>query len=86
MYVIHIFQAFYPSILTHVHWFTIPANPSPEFNLSAQVFTFDPYITVHGTVIRYKVVNLNTLTTDLRIWNNLYLAGRMQHSAVVERV
>ncbi|KAF2193829.1 mitochondrial import protein-like protein mmp37 [Zopfia rhizophila CBS 207.26] len=38
---------------------------------------FNPYITVNGTMIKYAVVNFNTLHRDLSEWDTLYLAGRL---------
>jgi translocator assembly and maintenance protein 41 len=38
---------------------------------------FNPYITVNGTLIKYGVVNLETLHRDLVNWDTLYLAGRL---------
>ncbi|KAF2734286.1 mitochondrial import protein-like protein mmp37 [Polyplosphaeria fusca] len=39
---------------------------------------FNPYITVNGTMIKYAVVNYDTLLRDLSNWDTLYLAGRLQ--------
>jgi translocator assembly and maintenance protein 41 len=39
---------------------------------------FNPYITVDGTLIKYAVVNYETLLRDLTEWDTLYLAGRLQ--------
>ncbi|KAF1952421.1 mitochondrial import protein-like protein mmp37 [Byssothecium circinans] len=38
---------------------------------------FNPYITVNGTMIKYAVVNMQTLHRDLVDWDTLYLAGRL---------
>lgn len=38
---------------------------------------FNPYITVNGTMIKYAVVNFDTLHRDLSNWDTLYLAGRL---------
>ena len=38
---------------------------------------FNPYITVNGTLIKYAVVNYETLLRDLTEWDTLYLAGRL---------
>lgn len=38
---------------------------------------FNPYITVNGTMIKYGVVNFETLLRDLTDWDTLYLAGRL---------
>lgn len=38
---------------------------------------FNPYINVDGTLIKYGVVNLETLHRDLTDWDTLYLAGRL---------
>ncbi|KAK0862495.1 Mitochondrial translocator assembly and maintenance protein 41 [Friedmanniomyces endolithicus] len=46
---------------------------------------YNPYITVNGTMIKYGVVNLDTLATDLSDWNTLYLAGRLQKPVKILR-
>jgi translocator assembly and maintenance protein 41 len=38
---------------------------------------FNTYITVNGTMIKYAVVNFETLHRDLTEWDTLYLAGRL---------
>jgi translocator assembly and maintenance protein 41 len=38
---------------------------------------FNPYITVNGTMIKYAVVNVETLRRDLTDWDTLYIAGRL---------
>jgi translocator assembly and maintenance protein 41 len=39
---------------------------------------FHPFITINGILIKYGVVNLDTLCCDLLTWDTLYLAGRLQ--------
>jgi mitochondrial translocator assembly and maintenance protein 41 len=46
---------------------------------------FNPYVTVDGIQIKYGVVNLDTLTRDLREWDTLYLAGRLQKPVKILR-
>lgn len=46
---------------------------------------FNPYITVNGTLIKYGVVNIDTLCQDLSEWNTLYLAGRLQKPVKILR-
>ena len=46
---------------------------------------FNPYITVNGTLIKYGVVNIDTLCRDLAEWNTLYLAGRLQKPVKILR-
>jgi mitochondrial translocator assembly and maintenance protein 41 len=46
---------------------------------------FNPYITVNGTLIKYGVVNIDTLCTDLADWTTLYLAGRLQKPVKILR-
>ncbi|KAF4554464.1 Phosphatidate cytidylyltransferase-like protein 1 [Elsinoe fawcettii] len=46
---------------------------------------FNPYITVNGTMIKYGVVNLNTICRDLSEWDTLYLAGRLQKPVKILR-
>ena len=46
---------------------------------------FNPYVTVNGTLIKYGVVNLDTLCKDLSEWDTLYLAGRLQKPVKILR-
>ena len=46
---------------------------------------FHPYITVNGVLIKYGVVNLDTLCRDLSEWDTLYLAGRLQKPVKILR-
>ncbi|KAI9370533.1 mitochondrial matrix Mmp37-domain-containing protein [Aspergillus egyptiacus] len=46
---------------------------------------FNPYITVNGTLIKYGVVNIDTLCKDLSRWETLYLAGRLQKPVKILR-
>ncbi|KAL7276537.1 Mitochondrial translocator assembly and maintenance protein 41 [Rhizina undulata] len=39
---------------------------------------FNPYVEINGTLVKYGVVNLDTLCRDLSEWDTLYLAGRLQ--------
>ena len=53
-------------------------------NWGAGVY-FNPYVTVNGTIIKYGVVNLDTLCRDLSEWDTLYLAGRLQKPVKILR-
>lgn len=46
---------------------------------------FNPFVTVNGTLIKYGVVNLDTLCNDLSEWSTLYLAGRLQKPVKILR-
>ncbi|KAI0388796.1 mitochondrial matrix Mmp37 [Xylariaceae sp. FL0594] len=46
---------------------------------------FNPYVTVEGIQIKYGVVNIDTLCTDLSEWNTLYLAGRLHKPVKILR-
>ena len=46
---------------------------------------FNPYVTVNGTLIKYGVVNLDTLCRDLAEWDTLYLAGRLHKPVKILR-
>lgn len=46
---------------------------------------FNPYITLNGTMIKYGVVNLDTLARDLSTWDTLYMAGRLQKPVKILR-
>ncbi|KAI6244820.1 Phosphatidate cytidylyltransferase, mitochondrial [Erysiphe necator] len=52
--------------------------------LGAGVY-FNPYVKVNGITIKYGVVNLDTLCTDLTNWTTLYLAGRLQKPVKILR-
>ncbi|KAF2674313.1 mitochondrial matrix Mmp37, partial [Microthyrium microscopicum] len=53
-------------------------------NWGAGVY-FNPYITINGTMIKYGVVNLDTLRRDLSTWDTLYLAGRLHKPVKILR-
>ncbi|KAJ1981366.1 Mitochondrial translocator assembly and maintenance protein 41 [Dimargaris xerosporica] len=44
---------------------------------------FNPYVEINGTRLKYGVVSLSTLCSDLVNWDTLYLAGRMQKPLLV---
>jgi len=46
---------------------------------------FNPYITVNGMMIKYGVVNLDTIYRDLSEWDTLYIAGRLQKPVKILR-
>lgn len=46
---------------------------------------FNPFVTVNGTLIKYGVVNLDTLCKDLSNWDTMYLAGRLQKPVKILR-
>jgi len=46
---------------------------------------FNPYITVNGVLIKYGVVNIDTLCRDLSEWDTMYLAGRLQKPVKILR-
>lgn len=46
---------------------------------------FNPYVTVNGTLVKYGVVNLDTLCRDLSEWDTMYLAGRLQKPVKILR-
>ena len=46
---------------------------------------FNPFVTVNGTLIKYGVVNLDTLCGDLAEWRSLYLAGRLHKPVKILR-
>ena len=46
---------------------------------------FNPYVAVDGTLIKYGVVNMDTLCRDLSEWDTLYLAGRLQKPVKILR-
>ncbi|CAK7264299.1 Mitochondrial translocator assembly and maintenance protein 41 [Sporothrix epigloea] len=46
---------------------------------------FNPYVVVNGILVKYGVVNLDTLCTDLSEWQTLYLAGRLHKPVKILR-
>jgi len=52
--------------------------------LGAGVY-YNPYVVLNGIMLKYGVVNLDTLYTDLATWSNLYLAGRLQKPVKILR-
>ncbi|KAI1877306.1 uncharacterized protein JN550_001378 [Neoarthrinium moseri] len=46
---------------------------------------FNTYVTVEGILVKYGVVNLETLKRDLREWDTLYLAGRLHKPVKILR-
>lgn len=46
---------------------------------------FNPYVVVNGILIKYGVVQLDTLERDLTQWDTLYLAGRLHKPVKILR-
>ncbi|KAK3389336.1 mitochondrial matrix Mmp37-domain-containing protein [Podospora didyma] len=46
---------------------------------------FNPYVVVNGILIKYGVVQLDTLERDLSQWDTLFLAGRLQKPVKILR-
>lgn len=46
---------------------------------------FNPYVVVNGTLIKYGVVNVDTLCRDLTEWDTLYLSGRLHKPVKIIR-
>ncbi|KAH8681061.1 mitochondrial matrix Mmp37 [Xylariales sp. PMI_506] len=46
---------------------------------------FNTYVNVEGILIKYGVVNIETLKRDLRQWDTLYLAGRLHKPVKILR-
>ncbi|RDW79528.1 mitochondrial matrix Mmp37 [Coleophoma cylindrospora] len=46
---------------------------------------FNPYVNINGTLVKYGVVNLDTLCRDLSTWDTLYLAGRLHKPVKILR-
>jgi translocator assembly and maintenance protein 41 len=53
-------------------------------NMGAGVY-YNPYVVINGIMLKYGVVNVDTLYTDLSEWKNLYLAGRLQKPVKILR-
>ncbi|KAF5099121.1 hypothetical protein D0Z00_001785 [Geotrichum galactomycetum] len=48
-------------------------------------FYFNPYVEIDGIKIKYGVVNMDTMLTDLHKWNSLFVAGRLQKPVKILR-
>ncbi|KAH6659215.1 mitochondrial matrix Mmp37-domain-containing protein [Truncatella angustata] len=46
---------------------------------------FNTYVTVDGILVKYGVVNMETLKRDLREWDTLYLSGRLHKPVKILR-
>ncbi|KAJ2361421.1 Mitochondrial translocator assembly and maintenance protein 41, partial [Coemansia sp. RSA 2607] len=46
---------------------------------------YNPYVEINGIVIKYGVVSMDTLSSDLLNWDTLYLAGRMHKPTLTLR-
>jgi translocator assembly and maintenance protein 41 len=46
---------------------------------------FNPFVEINGLKIKYGVVNIDTLLTDLAQWDTLYLAGRLHKPVKILR-
>ncbi|KAK9381411.1 mitochondrial matrix Mmp37 [Kockiozyma suomiensis] len=53
-------------------------------DLGAGVY-FNPYVELNGLVIKYGVVNIDTLSRDLLVWDTLYLSGRLHKPVKILR-
>ncbi|KAJ1942426.1 Mitochondrial translocator assembly and maintenance protein 41 [Linderina pennispora] len=46
---------------------------------------YNPFVEINGVVIKYGVVSMDTLSSDLLNWDSLYLAGRMHKPTLTLR-
>ncbi|KAJ2599597.1 Mitochondrial translocator assembly and maintenance protein 41 [Coemansia sp. RSA 1804] len=46
---------------------------------------YNPFVEINGVVIKYGVVSMETLSSDLLNWDTLYLAGRMHKPTLTLR-
>ncbi|ODQ63215.1 mitochondrial matrix Mmp37 [Nadsonia fulvescens var. elongata DSM 6958] len=46
---------------------------------------FNPFVEINGVIIKYGVVNVDTLLKDLADWDTLYLAGRLHKPVKIIR-
>ncbi|KAK9480193.1 mitochondrial matrix Mmp37-domain-containing protein [Lipomyces japonicus] len=53
-------------------------------NTGAGVY-YNPYVEINGLVIKYGVVNIDTLCRDLLSWDTLYLSGRLHKPVKILR-
>ncbi|KAJ3126421.1 Mitochondrial translocator assembly and maintenance protein 41 [Nowakowskiella sp. JEL0407] len=51
---------------------------------SAGVY-FNPYVTINNIPLKYGVISVDSLTTDLKSWTSLYTAGRMHKPIMILR-
>ena len=67
----------YPDHYSFLRRFGSRAISNVQDHIGAGVY-FNPYVEVNGMMIKYGVVNVDTLCEDLTDWRTLYIAGRMQ--------
>lgn len=83
------------------HWHSLNMKQHPEhysflkhFGSGAVSFVqeklgaglyFNPYVEMDGLKIKYGVVNIDTMLTDLHKWDTLYLAGRLHKPVKILR-
>ncbi|KAJ2501451.1 hypothetical protein GGH96_001870 [Coemansia sp. RSA 1972] len=46
---------------------------------------YNPFVEINGVVVKYGVVSMSTLSSDLLNWDSLYLAGRMHKPTLTLR-
>jgi translocator assembly and maintenance protein 41 len=73
------------------HYSALGAGPFKTWQVSSVQDKFgagvyyNTYVMVNGLLIKYGVVNLDTLCEDLSTWNTLYVAGRLHKPVKILR-
>lgn len=90
-----IFGVTYPE-----HWHSINMKYNPDHYSSLRYFGsgavskfqevgagvyFNPFVEIDGQLVKYGVVSIDSLVTDLSKWNSFYLAGRLQKPVKILR-
>lgn len=90
-----IFAVTYPD-----HWHSINMKYNPDHYSSLKFFGssvvskfqevgagvyFNPFVEIDGQLVKYGVVSVDRLVSDLSQWNSFYLAGRLQKPVKILR-
>lgn len=73
-----------PEHYSSLSWLGSGAVSFVQDKLGSGVY-FNPYVEIDGVKIKYGVVNVNTLLSDLNNWDSLYLAGRLHKPVKILR-
>ncbi|CAN6606901.1 phosphatidate cytidylyltransferase, mitochondrial [Trichomonascus vanleenenianus] len=74
----------YPEHYSSLQWLGSNAVSLIQDKCGAGLY-FNPYVEMNGLKIKYGVVNMDTLLTDLADWSTLYMAGRLHKPVKILR-
>lgn len=74
----------HPQHYSSLRWLGSRAVSFVQENIGAGLY-FNPYVEMDGLKIKYGVVNMDTMLSDLSHWDTLYLAGRLHKPVKILR-